>query len=147
DQMPKHVSCGYLFGNSLAIPVPDIDRTDFMILLGANPWESNGSLCTPPDFPARLEALQGRGGRFVVVDPRRTRTAAAADEHLRIRPGTDAYLLFAMVHTLFEEGLVDLGDLADHVVGVEAVERLAKEFAPEWVAPICGVEAERIVWL
>ena len=147
DQMPKHVSCGYLFGNSLAIPVPDIDRTDFMILLGANPWESNGSLCTAPDFPGRLEALQGRGGRFVVVDPSRTRTAAAADEHLRIRPGTDAYFLFAMVHTLFEEGLVDLGDLAVHVVGVDAVERLAQEFAPESVAPICGVEAERIVWL
>ncbi|HWW54568.1 MAG TPA: molybdopterin-dependent oxidoreductase, partial [Acidimicrobiales bacterium] len=147
DQMPKHVSCGYLFGNSLAIPVPDIDRTDFMILLGANPWESNGSLCTAPDFPGRLEALQSRGGRFVVVDPRRSRTAAAADEHIPIRPGTDAYLLFGMVHTLFDEGLVDLGDLAGHVSGVDQVERLAKDFAPEEVAAICGVDAERIRWL
>ena len=144
DQMPKHVSCGYLFGNSLAIPVPDIDRTDFMVLLGANPWESNGSLCTAPDFPGRLEALQSRGGRFVVVDPRRSRTAAAADEHIPIRPGTDAYLLFGMVHTLFDEGLVALGDLADHVVGLDLLERLAKDFSPEDVASLCGVEAERI---
>jgi anaerobic selenocysteine-containing dehydrogenase len=147
DQMPKHVSCGYLFGNTLAIPVPDIDHTDFMILLGANPWESNGSLCTAPDFPGRLEALQARGGRFVVVDPKRTKTAAVADEHLAIRPGADAYLLFAMVNTLFDEGLVDLGQLGPLVEGVEDVARLAKEFPPEAVSARCGIEADRIRWL
>ena len=144
DQMPKHISCGSMFGNILAIPVPDIDRTDFMVLLGANPWASNGSLCTAPDFPGRLRALRARGGRFVVIDPKRTKTAAEADDHLFIRPGTDPYLLFAIVHTLFEDGLVNLGPLAEHVAGVGEVEALAKEFPPEVMGPVCGIAPGRI---
>ncbi|MEU4154901.1 molybdopterin oxidoreductase family protein [Actinoplanes sp. NPDC026670] len=144
DQMPKHVSCGYLFGNPLIIPVPDVDHTDFMLILGANPWESNGSLATAADFPGRLKALQARGGRFVVVDPRRTVTAAHADEHLFIRPGADAYLLFGIVHTLFAENLVDLGDIAGHVSGISAVKELAAGFDPEAVAAACGIPADRI---
>jgi anaerobic selenocysteine-containing dehydrogenase len=144
DQMPKHVSCGYLFGNPLAIPVPDLDRTDFMLILGANPWESNGSLATAADFPGRLKAVQARGGRFVVVDPRRTVTASHADEHLFIRPGTDAFLLFGIVHTLFAEDLTDLGALSEHVSGVAEVRALAADFAPERVAAACGIPAERI---
>ncbi|MEH0844194.1 molybdopterin oxidoreductase family protein [Micromonospora sp. CPCC 205711] len=144
DQMPKHVSSGYLYGDPNAIPVPDLDRTDLLVLLGANPWESNGSLCTAPDFPGRLRALQARGGRFLVVDPRRTRTAAAADEHLPIRPGADALLLFAVVHTLFDEGLVHLGALAEHVTGLDGVRELAGAFAPERVADRCAVPAPRI---
>ncbi|MEU4217428.1 molybdopterin oxidoreductase family protein [Actinoplanes sp. NPDC026623] len=144
DQMPKHVSCGYLYGSPLAIPVPDVDRTDFLLILGANPWESNGSLATAADFPGRLKAVQARGGRFVVVDPRRTRTAEHADEHLFIRPGTDAYLLFGIVHTLFEEDLVDLGACAGHVTGVDEVRELARAFSPETVSGACGVPVERI---
>jgi len=144
DQMPKHVSCGYLYGNPLAIPVPDVDRTDLLLVLGANPWESNGSLATAADFPGRLKAIQARGGRFVVVDPRRTRTAEHADEHLFIRPGTDAYLLFGIVHTLFAEGLVNLGRLAEHVTGVDEVSELALAFSPERVTAVCAVPAERI---
>jgi anaerobic selenocysteine-containing dehydrogenase len=144
DQMPKHVSCGYMFGDVLAMPVPDLDRTGYLLLLGANPWESNGSLCTAPDFRGRVKAMQGRGGKFVVVDPRRTRTAAEADEHVFIRPGADALLLFAMVHTLFGEELVNLGGLADHVNGVDDLRRVALDFAPERVAGRCGVEAEVI---
>ncbi|GGQ44845.1 dehydrogenase [Couchioplanes caeruleus subsp. azureus] len=144
DQMPKHVACGYLYGSPLAIPVPDVDRTDLLLMLGANPWESNGSLATAADFPGRLKAIQARGGRFVVVDPRRTRTAEHADEHLFIRPGTDAYLLFGIVHTLFEEGLTDLGRLAGHVTGVEEVRELARAFAPEVVTAACAVPADRI---
>ena len=115
DQMPKHVSSGMLFGSPGAIPVPDLDRTDFLLMLGANPLESNGSLCTAPDFPGRLKAIQARGGRIVVVDPRVTRTAKAADEHVFIRPGTDAMLLVGMMHTLFDEGLVDLGLSLIHI--------------------------------
>ena len=80
--MPKHVSSGLLFGNPLLIPVPDLDRTDYLLMLGANPWESNGSLCTAPDFPGRVKAIQARGGKVVVVDPRRSRTAEEADEHV-----------------------------------------------------------------
>ncbi|GIM64548.1 dehydrogenase [Amorphoplanes auranticolor] len=144
DQMPKHVACGYLYGNPLTIPVPDLDRTDLLLVLGANPWESNGSLATAADFPGRLKAIQARGGRFVVVDPRRTRTAEHADEHLFIRPGTDAFLLFGIVHTLFAEGLVELGGLAGHVTGVDEVRELAGAFPPERVSAVCAVPAERI---
>jgi len=88
--MPKHVACGLMYGDPGALTVPDIDRTDYLLMLGANPWESNGSLATAPDFRGRLKAIQARGGHFVVVDPRRTATAAHADRHLQIRPGTDA---------------------------------------------------------
>ncbi|WP_248962423.1 molybdopterin-dependent oxidoreductase [Sphaerisporangium perillae] len=144
DQMPKHVACGYLFGDPLAISVPDIDRTDYLLVLGANPVESNGSLCTAPDFPGRLKALRRRGGKLVVVDPRRTRTAAVADEHLFVRPGTDAFLLFGIVHTLLAE---DLATIDLEVAGLEELRRLAEDFTPEIVSPVCGVPAERIVRL
>ncbi|GAA1612803.1 molybdopterin-dependent oxidoreductase [Actinoplanes couchii] len=144
DQMPKHVSCGYLFGNPNVIPVPDLDRTDFLLILGANPWESNGSLATAADFPGRLKALRRRGGKFVVVDPRRTRTAEAATDYILIFPGTDALLLFAIVHTLFAEGLTDLGDISGHVLGVDAVRALAADFPPSIAADICGIPEDRI---
>ena len=110
DQMPKHVACGLVFGHPLAIPVPDLDRTDFLLLLGANPLESNGSLATAPDWPGRLAAIRRRGGRVVVVDPRRTRTAEHADLHIPIRPGTDAALLAGIAHTLFAEGIAAPGE-------------------------------------
>jgi len=144
DQMPKHVSSGLLFGSPGAIPVPDLDRTDFLLMLGANPLESNGSLCTAPDFPGRLKAIRDRGGRIVVVDPRRTRTARAADEHLFVRPGTDAMLLMGMIHTLFDEDLVNLGSVADHVSGLEEIRIGAEPFSPERVAPCCGVPASTL---
>jgi anaerobic selenocysteine-containing dehydrogenase len=141
DQMPKHVSAGLMFGDGLTIPVPDLDRTDYLLMLGANPWESNGSLCTAPDFPGRLEAIQARGGRFVVVDPRRTKTAEHADEHLPIRPGTDALWLCALLNVLYGDGLVDAGDLADHVAGLEEVGTLVAPFTPEAVERLCGIPA------
>jgi len=144
DQMPKHVSCGYLFGDTNAIPVPDLDRTDYLLMLGANPWESNGSLCTAPDFPGRLRALRGRGGRFVVIDPRCTRSAREADEHWPIRPGSDAQLLLALANVLFAEGLVKLGALAEQVAGLGEVEALVAPFSPEAVAPVTGIAAESI---
>ena len=145
DQMPKQVSAGLMFGAPLSVPVPDVDRTDHLLILGANPYESNGSLCTAPDLPGRLEALRARGGQIVVVDPRRTRTAEMADTHLAIRPGTDALFLFAVVHVLFAEGRADVGDhLAGHVVGVETVRDLAAPFSPEAVADACGIDADAI---
>lgn len=100
-QLPKHVSSGLLFGHPDLIPVPDLDRTDYLLMLGANPMQSNGSLCTAPDFPGRLKAIRQRGGKVAVVDPRRSWTAQKADEHLFIRPGTDVYLLLGIIHTLF----------------------------------------------
>src|SRR5207302_4308152 len=106
DQRPKEISTGLMFGTPIAFAVPDLDRTDHLLILGANPFASNGSLATAPDWPGRLRAIRERGGRIVVVDPRRTKTAEEADEHVAIRPGADAHLLMAMVNVLFAEGLV-----------------------------------------
>lgn len=142
DQMPRHVSCGLMFGSATTIPVPDLDRADYLLMLGANPWQSNGSLCTAPDFPGRLKALRARGGRLVVVDPRRSKTARRADEHLFIRPGTDVFLLVAMIHTLFEEGLVDPGAAAPHLKGLDEVRELVRPFSPDAVAPTTGIDAD-----
>ncbi|SEG71114.1 Anaerobic selenocysteine-containing dehydrogenase [Thermomonospora echinospora] len=144
DQMPKHVSAGYMFGDPVAIPVPDLDRTDHLLMLGANPLESNGSLCSAPDFPGRLKAIRARGGRVTVVDPRRTRTAALADQHVPIRPGTDAHLLLALVHTLFAEDLVDLAHLAGRVHGLDELRALAVDFTPELVTGITGIRPLQI---
>nr|WP_196790068.1 molybdopterin oxidoreductase family protein [Streptomyces caniscabiei] len=144
DQMPKHVSSGLLYGDAHAIPVPDLDRTDHLLLLGANPLESNGSLCTAPDFPGKLKALKARGGTLTVVDPRLTRTAKLADRHIAIRPGTDALLLAAMAQVLFEEALTDLGDLAPHVQDVDELAAAVREFTPEAVAGACDVDAGTI---
>ncbi|MBT2369610.1 molybdopterin oxidoreductase family protein [Streptomyces sp. ISL-10] len=144
DQMPKHVSSGLLYGSAVAIPVPDLDRTGHLLLLGANPLESNGSLCTAPDFPGKLKALRRRGGTLTVVDPRRTRTARLADRHVAIRPGTDALLLAALVQVLFEERLTDLGALAEHVEQLGEVEAVTRDFTPEAVAAACDMDAEEI---
>ncbi|MGQ4363912.1 molybdopterin oxidoreductase family protein [Streptomyces sp. SAS_272] len=141
DQMPKHVSSGLLFGDANAIPVPDLDRTDHLLLIGANPLESNGSLCTAPDFPGKLKALKARGGTLTVIDPRRTRTAKLADRHIEIRPGADALLLAAMAHVLFEEDLVHLGELTPHVEGLAELRDAVRDFTPEAVAPACDVDA------
>jgi anaerobic selenocysteine-containing dehydrogenase len=134
DQMPKHVSSGLLFGSPGAIPIPDLDRTDYLLMLGANPFESNGSLCTAPDFPGRLAAIRERGGRVVVVDPRRTRTVEAADEHLAIRPGTDALWLAALAHEILANGDADLGDVGSLVDGLDRLAPLLDAFTPEAVA-------------
>ncbi|MFC4610705.1 molybdopterin oxidoreductase family protein [Streptomyces maoxianensis] len=144
DQMPKHVSSGLLFGDPVAIPVPDLDRTDHLLLLGANPFDSNGSLCTAADFPGKLKALRRRGGTLTVVDPRRTRTAQLADRHVPIRPGADALLLAALAQVLFEEKLTDLGALEAHVEGVAEVAEAVREFTPEAVAAACDMDAEEI---
>jgi anaerobic selenocysteine-containing dehydrogenase len=144
DQIPKQLASGLMFGTYTTIAVPDIERTDLLLMLGANPFESNGSLWTVPDFPGRLRALRKRGGRCIVVDPRRTRTAEAAGEHIFIRPGTDAYFLIGVVHCLFADGLVRLGHLAGHTNGVVEVERVARDFPPETVSRVCGVPPDVI---
>jgi anaerobic selenocysteine-containing dehydrogenase len=144
DQRPKEISSALMFGTMLSHPVPDLDRTSHLLLLGANPLESNGSLATAPDWPGRLRRIRARGGAVVVVDPRRTRTAERASEHVPIRPGTDAHLLMAMVHTLFAERLVDLGGAAGFVAGVDVVEALARDFTPDAVAGLCGIGADTI---
>jgi anaerobic selenocysteine-containing dehydrogenase len=144
DQYPKQMASALMFGTGSTVAVPDVDRTDHLLILGANPLASNGSLLTAPDMRGRLRAIRARGGKLVVVDPRRTRTAREADEHHFIRPGTDALLLFALVHTLFDEQLEDLGALGPDVAGLEEVRELASGFAPEEVADPCGIAADDI---
>ncbi|MFI4940332.1 MAG: molybdopterin-dependent oxidoreductase [Burkholderiales bacterium] len=144
DQMPKQLAAGLMFGNWFSIAVPDIERSDFLLILGANPMVSNGSLWTVPDFRGKVKAMRARGGRIVVVDPRRSETAAVADEHHFIRPGADVFLLLGLVHTLFDEELVRLGRLAEHAAGVDEVQAAVQEFTPERVASRCGIAASSI---
>jgi len=141
DQMPKHVACGLMSGDPFAVAVPDLDRTDHLLILGANPVVSNGSLCVAPNFPGRLKALRRRGGKLTVVDPRRTRTAELADEHVFVRPGTDVVLLFGLVHTLFAE---DLTSVELEVGGLAEVRALAAEFPPSLVERVTGVPAATV---
>lgn len=144
DQMPKQLACGLMFGHWLSIPVPDIERSDFLLILGANPAVSNGSLWTVPDFRAKAKALRARGGRIVVIDPRRHETAALADTHHFIRPGGDVFLLAAMVQTLFAEGLLRLGRLEPHLAGVDTLRDAVAPFTPEAAAAPCGIAAATI---
>jgi len=144
DQMPKQVSAGLMFGAGLSVPVPDLDRCEHLLVLGANPLVSNGSLMTSPNARGRIRAIRERGGKVVVIDPRRSRTADEADEHHAIVPGTDAHFLFGLVHTLVDEGLADPRSIAAHCEGLPEIERLARDFAPEHVEGICGIEAGEI---
>lgn len=146
DTLPKIVQTGLMFGGPYPsrLPVPDIDRTHYLLIVGANPAISHGSMMTMPDAPGRLKAVLNRGGTIVVIDPRRTETAKLASEHHFIRPGTDAAFLLAIVHTLFEEQLVTLGAATALVNGFETVQAIAGEFAPEAVAEYCGIPAATI---
>lgn len=142
DQLPHHLTSHLMYGHGLLIPVPDIDHTDFMLILGGNPLASNGSIMTVPDVEKRLKAIQARGGRLVVIDPRRSETAAIADQHLFIRPGQDAALLLAMLSTLFEEGLGRASHLP--IAGLDEVQQTVLPFTAELMAPRCGVPASAI---
>ena len=144
DHIAKVVASTELFGSEALIPVPDIDRTDFLLVIGANPMVSNGSLVTAPDWPRRLKALRARGGKLVVIDPRRSETADVAHSHIPIKPGTDVFLLLALVHVLYKEGLVAIGALADITEGVDELKRLVAPFPPEAVADRTGVAADAI---
>lgn len=144
DQLPQMLVALRMFGHFAMIPVPDIERTDFFLILGANPLASNGSLMSAPDMRRRLAAIRARGGRVVVVDPRRTETAAAADQHLAIRPGADALLLAAMLHVIFAERRTRLGALAGRVRSLDALAALVRDFPPERVAFRTGIDAPAI---
>ena len=144
DQLPHHLTSYSLYGHQSLIPVPDIDHSNYMLIIGGNPMASNGSIMTSPDIPKRLKAIQQRGGRFIVIDPRRTETAEIADQHLFIRPGTDAWLLMAMINTLFAEDLVKTGHLTDLLVGIDQVRSACESFTPELAEQYSGVAAEQI---
>lgn len=141
DQMPKHVASTLMFGDSMSIPVPDLERTRYLMILGANPLVSNGSLMTAPNMKGRLKKIRERGGKVVVLDPRRTLTAEAADEHHFLRPGSDAYFLLGILHTLHAEKLTRPGP---HLAGAEEIARLVADRTPEAMERHCGIEADTI---
>ncbi|MEY3439793.1 MAG: hypothetical protein RLZZ62_490 [Actinomycetota bacterium] len=146
DQIPKQVSSGLMFGSPSSVPVPDLDRTQYLLILGANPYESNGSLCTAPDFPGRIEAMQARGGKLVVVDPRKSRTAEQADEWLAIRPGTDALLLAAIANTLANDGLhLAKQRLGNYLNGLDQLVEALAPFSATAVATPTGIDEQTIL--
>ena len=144
DQLAHHLASYLMFGHQLLLPVPDIDHTNFFLILGANPAVSNGSLMTAPGMSRRLQEIRQRGGKVVLIDPRFNETARRADRHLFIRPGTDVLLLLALLQVVFDENLTRLGRLGTFTKGVETIARLVAEFAPERVASITGIEAEEM---
>lgn len=141
DQLPHHFAAWQMFGHPFLLPIPDIDRTDFWLIMGGNPIASNGSLMTVPDVANRLKAIQQRGGKVVVIDPRFTETAAKADEHHFIRPGTDVFLLLAMLQVIFEEGLEKAPTF---VTGLDELREISSEFLPEKVQAQTGIAADSI---
>ncbi len=140
DQQPQHLLSHLLFGSPLLLPVPDVDRTDFLLVVGGNPLVSNGSIMTAPN----VERVRERGGRLVVVDPRRTETADIANEHVFIRPGTDAFLLAAMAHVIVEESLANPGRADSYIDGIDEVAELVRQVTPEDAERRTGVPAETI---
>jgi anaerobic selenocysteine-containing dehydrogenase len=144
DQWPKNVSCMLMYGEMWWIPTPDVHRTHYWLIMGGNPQASQGSLVACPDILGEIEKIRARGGKTVVIDPRRTGTADKADEWVPIVPGTDAAFLLAICHVLFAEDLVDLGTVADIVNGVDDVRRIAAEFPPERVTATTQVPADTI---
>jgi anaerobic selenocysteine-containing dehydrogenase len=144
DQLPQMLASYLMFGHQLLLPVPDVDHTHHMVILGGNPLVSNGSIMSAPDMKRRLAAIRARGGKVVVVDPRRTETADVADEHVFVRPGSDALLLAAMVHVLFAESLVRVRVAGDVVRNTNALHDVVQPFAPERVATATGVDPATI---
>lgn len=144
DQLPTMVANQQLFGHQLLFPVPDLDRTNFLLIVGGNPAASNGSLMSAGDVMGRIKGIRDRGGRVVVVDPRLTETAQKADDHFFICPGTDFFLLAAMATEIFENGYLRLRELEHHVDGLAALQQALAPFTPASVAAITGIDAERI---
>lgn len=147
DQIPKFVSAAYMFGGPTIQPLADLDRTDHLIVIGNNPVVSQGSMLVAPGIRRRIERIRERGGKVVVIDPRRTETAGIADEYVPIRPGTDAFLLFGMIHVIAQENRIDLGRVAGFVKNLDTVVLLAAQFPPDRVAAATSIPAETIVHL
>jgi len=144
DQLAHHLAAYLMFGHQLLLPVPDLDRTNFFLILGANPAVSNGSMMTAPGMGRRLQEIRERGGKIILIDPRRNETARLADRHLFIRPGTDVLLLLALLHVVFDEGRPESGHLDSFTRGSETIRRLVAGFPPEKTASITGIEAAEV---
>ena len=144
DQLPHMLASLQMFGHQLLAPIPDVDHTDFMLMLGANPAASNGSYMTGGDIMGRIKKIQSRGGRVVVLDPRRTETAQQLGEHYFIKPASDVYFLSAILNVLFAENLVKLQHLDGQVHGLDTLKLSIAPFTPTVVAPLTGIPAEVI---
>ena len=144
DQIPHHVASIHMLGHPMLMPIPDVDRTDFMLILGGNPLVSNGSMMTAPGFGKRMDEIAARGGQVVVIDPRRTETAEKAAAHHFIRPETAAVLLLALIHEVFATGKQRLGHLEPVVSGLDALQAAAAPFTPEMAAEVTGIDAGTI---
>ncbi len=145
DQLPHHRAAVEMFGHPMLVPIPDVDRTDYFLVMGANPLASNGSIMTAPGMRSRMQAVEERGGRVVVIDPRRTETAEFADEHYSIRPGTDALLLLAMIDAIFTSGDVRLGRVGAFTDGVDALREAAHAFPASRVDGRIGIDDVDII--
>ena len=141
DQLPHQLVSHLMYGHQLMLPIPDIDRTSYFLVLGANPMASNGSLMTVPDFPNRVRELKARGGRMIVIDPRRTETAKVASEHLFVKPGSDAVLLLAILNVLFEEGLTRP---PSYITGLETAREAVAAYTPERAEAVSGISADDV---
>lgn len=144
DQLPHHVAAQFMLGHTLLNPVPDLDRTEYLLIIGGNPLVSNGSMMTSPDIGKRLRGIQQRGGKIVVIDPRKTETAKKADEHLFINPETDAVLLLSMVHILITENKIQLNHFENSISGLEEIKNIIGKYTPEKAEKITGIQAAKI---
>jgi len=144
DQLPQYMSSQEMFGHYAVLPIPDVERTQHLLVIGANPAVSNGSIMTAPAMREKIKAIRARGGKVVVVDPRRTETARHASEHVAVSPGGDPYLLLGMLNVIFADGPVRLGHLEDRCDGLGELRTLAGQWPPERVAPHAGIEAADI---
>ncbi len=144
DQMPRHVASGLLYGSWMTVPIPDIDRTDLLVVVGANPMVSNGSLWTVPGFRERLRKMKARGGKLIVVDPKRTATAKEADQHLSIRPGTDIFFFLSILATLFDEGLADPKHARDIVENMDTLSEAVRPYTPEATESVTSISADSV---
>jgi formate dehydrogenase len=143
DTSSRFVASHLLYGSPTIFPLPDLARTSFLLMVGANPLVSRGSLVAAGNLRDKLTGIVGRGGRVVVVDPRRTETAKAF-EHVAVRPDGDAWLLLAMLHVIFAEGLDDATTTAAQATGVDVLRTAAARCAPEDAEARCGVPADEI---
>lgn len=147
DQLPHMVAAWAMFGHQFLMPVPDVDRTQLFVCIGGNPLVSGGSLMGAPGFEKRIKTLHARGGKFIVIDPRRTKSAGIADEYLPVRPGTDVYLLIALLKAVFALGPPDTGHLGDRIDGVDELREALAGFDQQALARRCGIAPERIAGL
>ena len=144
DQLPHHIASLKMFGHQMLIPIPDIERTDYLLILGANPGASNGSLLTAPGFSQKIKNIQKRGGEVINIDPRYTETSKISSDHFFINPGKDALLLLSLLHVIFEQGIDKKTHLSSHLKGLEEIKKIIKQYPPQKTASIIGIDSLEI---